>query len=67
VPQKKVMIEATAQHAAVNAALMKPQQRQALLASLAGVDGELDPSLAAPLATVRQALAGTACTGLCEY
>ena len=67
VPQKKVMIEASAQHAAVNAALMKPQQRQALLASLAGVDGELDPSLAVPLATVREALAGTACTGLCEY
>lgn len=67
VPQKKVMIEAAAQHAAVNAAVMKPEARQALLASLAGVDAELDPSLAAPLATVRQALAGTSCSGLCEY
>lgn len=67
VPQKKVMIEASAQHAAVNVAVMKPAMRQALLASLADVDAGLDPSLAAPLATVRQALASTACTGLCEY
>lgn len=66
-PQKQVMLAATAQHAAVNVAVMKPAMRQALLASLADVDAGLDPSLAAPLATVRQALASTACTGLCEY
>ena len=67
VPQKKTMLEAAARHATVNAAMMKPEMRQALLASLADNAASFDPSLAAPLATIRQALAATTCTGLCEY
>ena len=67
VPQKKTMLEAAARHAGINAAMMQPELRQALLSSLAGADASLDPSLAAPLATIRQALAATSCTGLCEY
>ena len=67
VAQKKTMLEAAARHAAVNAAMMKPELRQALLTSLAETGAGLDPSLAPSLATIRQALAVTGCTGLCEY
>lgn len=67
VTQKKTMLEAAARHAAVNAVMMKPELRQALLASLAETGAGLDPSLAPSLATIRQALAVTGCTGLCEY
>lgn len=67
VTQKKTMLDAAARHAAVNAAMMKPELRQALLASLAETEAGLDPSLAPSLATIRQALAVTGCAGLCEY
>lgn len=65
--QKKTMLDAAARHAAVNAAMMKPELRQALLGSLAEAGAGLDPSLGPSLATIRQALAVTGCTGLCEY
>lgn len=65
--QKKVMLDAAARHATVNAAMMKPELRQALLSSLAENEAAFDPSLAPSLATIRQALAVTGCSGLCEY
>ncbi|APA70370.1 hypothetical protein [Janthinobacterium sp. 1_2014MBL_MicDiv] len=67
VAQKKRMLEAAAQHAAVHVGLMPPPLRERLLASLDGVDQELDPALAPSLATIRQALAVTSCDGLCQY
>ena len=67
VTQKKVMLAAAAQHATANAGLMAPPQRERLLASLADADKDLDPALAPALATIRQALAVTTCTGLCQY
>ena len=67
VAQKKVMLEAAAQHATANANLMAPPLRERLLTSLADADKDLDPSLAPALATIRQALAVTTCTGLCQY
>ena len=67
VAQKKVMLEAAAQHATAQAGLMAPPQRERLLASLAGADQDLDPALAPALATIRAALAVTTCTGLCQY
>ena len=67
VAQKKRMLEAAAQHATANANLMAPPLRERLLASLADADKGLDPALAPALATIRQALAVTTCTGLCQY
>ncbi|WP_298404888.1 hypothetical protein [Janthinobacterium sp.] len=67
VVQKKRMLEAAAQHATANANLMAPPQRERLLTSLADADKDLDPALAPALATIRQALAVTTCTGLCQY
>ena len=67
VAQKKTMLDAAARHATVNAAIMKPELRQSLLASLDQNAADSDPALAAPLAAIRQALAVTSCTGLCEY
>ena len=66
VAQKKRMLEAAAQHATANVALMPPSLRERQLASLDGVDKDLDPSLAPALAAIRQALAVTACVGLCQ-
>lgn len=65
--QKKTMLEAAARHASINAAMMKPELRQALLASLASGDASPDPALAPSLDAIRQALAVTGCTGLCTY
>ena len=67
VAQKKRMLEAAAQHATANANLMAPPLRERLLASLADADKDLDPALAPALATIREALAVTTCTGLCQY
>lgn len=67
VAQKKVMLAAAAQYATANANLMAPPLRERMLASLAGADQDLDPSLAPALATIRQALAVTSCEGLCQY
>lgn len=67
VAQKKRMLEAAAQHATANARLMAPPLRERLLTSLADADTDLDPALAPALATIRQALAVTTCTGLCQY
>lgn len=67
VAQKKRMLEAAAQHAMANANLMAPPLRERLLTSLADADKDLDPALASALATIRQALAETTCTGLCQY
>ena len=67
VAQKKRMLEAAAQHATPNVALMAPPLRERLLGSLADADKDLDPALAPALATIRQALAVTTCTGLCQY
>ena len=67
IAQKKMMLEAAAQHATANAALMAPPLRERLLASLDGADKDLDPALAPSMATIRQALAVTTCTGLCQY
>ena len=67
VAQKKVMLAAAAQHATANANLMAPPLRERLLTSLANADQDLDPALAPALATIRQALAVTTCTGLCQY
>ena len=67
VAQKKMMLEAAAQHATANANLMAPPLRERLLTSLADADKDLDPALAPALATIRQALAVTTCTGLCQY
>ena len=67
VAQKKVMLATAAQHATANANLMAPPLRERLLASLADADKDLDPALAPALATIRQALAVTTCTGLCQY
>lgn len=67
VAQKKVMLAAAAQHATANANLMAPPLRERLLGSLADADQDLDPALAPALATIRQALAVTTCTGLCQY
>jgi|GEM_PF-2630940 hypothetical protein len=67
VAQKKVMLAAAAQHATANANLMAPPLRERLLTSLDGADQDLDPSLAPALATIRQALSVTTCTGLCQY
>ena len=65
--QKHVMLATAAQHATANANLMAPPLRERLLTSLADADKDLDPSLAPALATIRQALAVTTCTGLCQY
>ena len=67
VAQKNVMLATAAQHATANANLMAPPLRERLLASLAEADKGLDPALAPALATIRQALAVTTCTGLCQY
>src|SRR5450830_1690496 len=67
VAQEKMMLEAAAQHATANADLMAPPLRERLLTSLADADQDLDPALAPALATIRQALAVTTCTGLCQY
>lgn len=67
VAQKKRMLEAAAQHATANVGLMPPPLRERLLASMAEADKDLDPSLAPPLATIRQALSATACAGLCQF
>ena len=67
VAQKKRMLEAAAQHATANVALMAPPLRERLLGSLAQADQDLDPTLAPALATIRQALAVTTCIGLCQY
>ena len=67
VAQKKTMLAAAAQHATVNANLMAPPLRERLLSSLPVADQDLDPALAAALATIRQALSVTTCTGLCQY
>ena len=67
VAQKKRMLEAAAQYAAPNVALMAPPLRERLLGSLADADKDLDPALAPALATIRQALSVTTCTGLCQY
>ncbi|WP_219117370.1 hypothetical protein [Janthinobacterium sp. UMAB-56] len=67
VAQKKMMLEAAAQHATANANLMAPPLRERLLSSLADADTDLDPSLVPALATIRQALAATSCAGLCQY
>jgi hypothetical protein len=67
VAQKKMMLEAAAQHATANANLMAPPLRERLLASLTDADKDLDPSLAPAMATIRQALAVTNCEGLCQY
>jgi hypothetical protein len=67
VAQKKMMLDAAAQHATANAGLMAPPLRERLLASLTDADKDLDPSLAPALATIRQALAVTSCEGLCQY
>ena len=67
VAQKKRMLEAAAQHATANANLMAPPLRERLLTSLADADKDLDPALAPALATIREALAVTTCTGLCQY
>lgn len=66
-PQKKTILEAAARHATVHAAMMKPELRQSLLSGLSEAYPSVDPSLAPSLATIRQALAVTGCTGLCEY
>ena len=67
VAQKKVMLATAAQHATANANLMAPPLRERLLTSLADADKDLDPALAPALAKIRQALAVTTCTGLCQY
>ena len=67
VAQKKAMLATAAQHATANANLMAPPLRERLLTSLADADKDLDPALAPALATIRQALAVTTCTGLCRY
>lgn len=67
VAQKKVMLATAAQHATANANLMAPPLRERLLTSLADADKDLDSALAPALATIRQALAVTTCTGLCQY
>ncbi len=67
VAQKKAMLATAAQHATANANLMAPPLRERLLTSLADADKDLDPALAPALATIRQALAVTTCTGLCQY
>jgi hypothetical protein len=67
VAQKKMMLEAAAQHATANASLMAPPLRERLLNSLENADKDLDPALAPALATIRQALAATSCVGLCQY
>ena len=67
VAQKNVMLATAAQHATANANLMAPPLRERLLTSLADADKDLDPALAPALATIRQALAVTTCTGLCQY
>ena len=67
VAQKQRMLEAAAQHATANASLMAPPLRERLLASLADAEKDLDPALVPALATIRQALAVTTCTGLCQY
>jgi hypothetical protein len=67
VAQKKMMLEAAAQHATANANLMAPPLRERLLTSLADADKDLDPTLAPALATIRQALAVSSCVGLCQY
>lgn len=67
VAQKKVMLATAAQHATANANLMAPPLRERLLTSLADADKDLDPALVPALATIRQALAVTTCTGLCQY
>jgi len=67
VAQKKVMLATAAQHATANANLMAPPLRERLLTSLADADKDLDPALAPALATIREALAVTTCTGLCQY
>ena len=67
VAQKNVMLATAAQHATANANLRAPPLRERLLTSLADADKDLDPALAPALATIRQALAVTTCTGLCQY
>ena len=67
VAQKNVMLATAAQHATANANLMAPPLRERLLTSLADADKDLDPALAPALATIREALAVTTCTGLCQY
>ena len=67
VAQKKTMLAAAAQHATANASLMAPPLRERLLSSLPVADQDLDPALAAALATIRQALSATSCVGLCQY
>jgi hypothetical protein len=67
VAQKKRMLDAAAQHATANVALMPPPLRERMLGSLAEADKDLDPALAPALATIRQALAATSCEGLCQY
>ena len=67
VAQKKAMLATAAQHATANANLMAPPLRERLLTSLADADKDLDPALAPALATIRQALSVTTCTGLCQY
>ena len=67
VAQKNVMLATAAQHATANVNLMAPPLRERLLTSLADADKDLDPALAPALATIRQALAVTTCTGLCQY
>ena len=67
VAQKKVMLATAAQHATANANLMAPPLRERLLTRLADADKDLDPALAPALATIREALAVTTCTGLCQY
>lgn len=67
VAQKKMMLEAAAQHATANANLMAPPLRERLLTSLADADKDLDPALAPALATIREALSVTSCAGLCRY
>ena len=67
VAQKKRMLEAAAQHATANVALMPPPLRERLLGTLAQADQDLDPTLAPALATIRQALSVTTCEGLCQF
>jgi hypothetical protein len=67
VAQKQRMLDAAAQHATANVALMAPPLRERLLGSLAEADKDLDPALAPALAAIRQALSVTTCTGLCQY
>lgn len=66
VQQKKVLLEAAAEHAVAHARLIPPFLRQFLLNSIAGADADLDPSLAAALLIIRRPLAMTECVGLCE-